>query len=158
LVADSGPHELGGFVRGRTNYLRRAVGVTICLAIPALFVVSLAIGLGGPRSGWFEGRWPLVWSGFFGVLNFYLSFVRGWVHRRRHGSMEGYRYVSGIPLLGNLGLLAALMLGMGAAGTATVGLALCALDTGGLPWFLISTWRDRSFWDDPRGPPAGSPR
>jgi hypothetical protein len=30
---------------------------------------------------------------------------------------------------------------------ATIGLIALALDTGGLPWALIATWRDESFWD-----------
>jgi hypothetical protein len=38
-------------------------------------------------------------------------------------------------------------IGFGEWPTAVVGLAALALDTGGLPWFLIQTWRDEGFWD-----------
>jgi len=130
----------------RPNYLRRAFGAAICLSVPLLFLASLISGLRNATGGWFVGAWPLIWSGLVGALNFHLSFVRGWLHKRRHGSMDGYRFVSGFPLVGYLGLVVALYLGWGAPGTAMIGLAICFLDTGGLVWFLLATWRDSSLW------------
>jgi len=81
------------------------------------------------------------------ILNFYLSFVAGFLYRHRNGSLEGFRFVSGIPLLGSLLVLFASILGFGAIGTAISGIAIVALDSGGLPWFLLATWSDSSLWD-----------
>lgn len=82
-----------------------------------------------------------------GGLNFYLSFIRGPIYRRRNGSLEGYKHVSGIPMIGSLLVVAGTVLGFGAAFCAGLGLLAVALDTGGTPWFLIATWKDSSFWD-----------
>ena len=61
--------------------------------------------------------------------------------------MDGYRFVSGFPLVGSLCLLIAAVVGMGATGTAACGLALIAIDTGSPVWLLAATWRDADFWD-----------
>jgi hypothetical protein len=136
-----------------SSYIRRAFGAAVCLIVPFLFIVSLVIGLRDVTGRWFVGAWPLVWSGLIGGVNFYLSVMQSWVHRRIHGSLKDYRHVSGFPLIGWLGLIAALCLGWGAPGTALIGLVLCFIDTGGLVWLLLATWRDDSLWDGP--PRAG---
>lgn len=81
------------------------------------------------------------------ALNFHLSFVRPWWHRRRHGGVETLRHVSGIPVVGTVLVLLAGVLGQGALGTTVIALLALVLDTGGAPWFLVATWRDTSFWD-----------
>lgn len=81
------------------------------------------------------------------VSNFFLSFIRPWLHKHRTGSVDGYKFVSGIPVIGTVLSLLGLTIGYGAtipiflAGVATM------LDIGGLPWFLFATWRDGSLWD-----------
>lgn len=128
----------------------RTVGVVMCLLVPALLMISTIEGITSPApEPSFKGSWPLVWAGLIAVLNFNLSFIRPWRYRKANGSMEGYRFVSGIPLIGWAGILAAMALGWGAAGTSLMALALCGIDTGGPVWFLIMIWRDRSFWDGP---------
>lgn len=82
-----------------------------------------------------------------GVLNFYLSIVRPWLYQVRQGSMEGYRFVSVFPLFGTLFVIWAGVIGFGELPTVIVGLVTSALDMGGLPWFLVCTWHDRSMWD-----------
>ena len=81
------------------------------------------------------------------ALNFYLSFIRPLVFRRLHGSMTGFRHVSGIPMVGTVLAVFGALFGFGAAGSALLGLACIGIDTGGSVWFLVCTWRDRSFWD-----------
>lgn len=125
---------------------RRALAVVVCLAVPVLFVVSFVVGVLGPSGGWFDGGWPLLISGPVVALNLHCSFVRSIVYRRRVGSLDGYRHVSGIPMIGWIGLILALLAGWGAPGTAAVGLVLCFLDTGGLFWFLVAVWRDPTFF------------
>jgi hypothetical protein len=31
--------------------------------------------------------------------------------------------------------------------SAAIGLVTLTIDLGGLPWFLIATWKDESLWD-----------
>lgn len=97
-----------------------------------------------------NSRWatlPLALSLLIAVVNFHLSFIRPLLHKRRTGSLDGYKFVSGIPVVGTVLALLGLAIGYGAtipiylAGVATI------LDTGGLPWLLIATWRDGSLWD-----------
>lgn len=57
------------------------------------------------------------------------------------------RNVSGFPVIGTLLVTVGGLIGFGDWRAATLGLVASAFDTGGLPWFLIATWRDRSLWD-----------
>jgi hypothetical protein len=51
------------------------------------------------------------------------------------------------PLIGTFLVLFGGFFGFGDWRAATIGLVALACDTGGLPWALIATWRDQSFWD-----------
>jgi hypothetical protein len=130
----------------RWNYGRRALGVAICLAPVLLLVASPLVG--EPSDGWAMGLGLAVCALPVALLNFYLSVVRPALYRRRRGSMEGYRHISGVPLFGNLLVVIGGVIGFGDWRTASVGLVALALDTGGLPWFLATTWRDHSMWDE----------
>jgi hypothetical protein len=81
------------------------------------------------------------------VLNTFLSVIRPTVYRWRRGSMEGFRNISGFPLVGTFLVVLAGFVGFGDWRVATAGLVALAFDFGGLPWLLIATWRDHSFWD-----------
>jgi hypothetical protein len=70
---------------------------------------------------------------FLSLLNFYLSFVR--VPLRRALGRPS-RFVSGFPLVGSLLLVASAVLLWRARWLAFTALAVAALDTGGLHWFL----------------------
>lgn len=61
--------------------------------------------------------------------------------------MEGFRFISGVPILGTILACAAGVWGFGSVGTAGIGLFVMAIDTGGSVWFLLSTWKDTSLWD-----------
>ena len=144
----------------RRNYLTRAVGVIVCFAPVALFVTSLLFDLLSTRESWLErssviglaiGSFPLP------CLNFYLTFVRPWRHIRRHGSLQGIRNVSVVPLLGTILIVLGGIFGFGDWRSATIGLVAVALDTGGLPWCLLATWHDHSFWDDYVTGPGDTP-
>jgi hypothetical protein len=128
------------------NCVRRSVGVTICLAPVVLAAASLAVG--ALNADWGVQGLGVALGGFlFAVVNAHLSFLRPWLYRRRHGSLSGFRFVSGVPLFGTLCVCASNAIGFGEVITAALGLVTLALDTGGLPWFLACTWRDRGLWD-----------
>lgn len=122
------------------------MGIVVCFAPVLLLLASVGFWFAG-RGGGYAALSTAVVGLLFGVLNSYLSFVRPWRYRRRHGSMNGYRFVSGLPLFGTLSVVLAGLLGFGELPTAVVGLLALALDTGGSPWFLVQTWRDRGMWD-----------
>ena len=67
--------------------------------------------------------------------------------RLRHGSIDSYRQVSGIPLVCTLLVVVGGILGFGGVAVALAGIAVMLVDTGGSLWFLLATWRDSSFWD-----------
>ncbi len=136
------------------SLIRRTLGVTICLGVPAALLFSLALGPRSSPAAAPQSSIPAIAAAalvsvaaVIGVLNLYLSFVRPWNYRRRHGTDFGYRFVSGVPVLGTLLLAPVVLLSLGTPYLAACGLLVSMIDTGGLPWFLIMTWRDRSLWD-----------
>jgi hypothetical protein len=126
--------------------IRRVIGVLVCSAPIVLLVASFAHWLVHRGSGMY-GLAPAGVGLVVGGLNAYLSFARPWLYRLRHGSLAGYRFVSGFPLLGTVAAVWCGVVGFGEGLPAAVGLVALLLDTGGLPWFLVVTWRDTSFWD-----------
>jgi hypothetical protein len=133
------------------NWPRRALGIGICLSPIAIAVCSFVSGIRGPIT---------ISAGFYVVLtgsliagfNFYLSFLRPLQYRFTHGSYDGYRHVSGAPMVGSLVVLVGVLLWFGDVLSASVGLIGLLFDTGGPQWFLVATWRDASLWDA-RHPP-----
>jgi len=85
----------------------------------------------------------LAWSALlvgalFCLANFYWSFVRYPVHRLRGLPPESYRWGSGIPMFGSL-LVGVSLFGLHSRpGIVVVAVALIAIDTGGLHWFVGS--------------------
>jgi hypothetical protein len=131
-----------------TNYTRRSFGVLLAILPFALLLVSLLCGLTRPATSAFEGGGLMAAATAIALLNFHLSFIRPVLYSRRHGSLNGYRHVSGFPLLGTILVCLGALGGFGAIGSALVGMVAYILDTGSLAWFVISTWRDGSFWDE----------
>ena len=123
---------------------RRILGVTICFAPVALAVWSL---FAPRRQTWWVGLVPLGLAAAIGSLNLYLSWIRPWIYRRRHHSLEGYRHSSGVPAFGTILVTLALLTSAGSKPIAAVALLVLTIDTGGLPWFLVQTWRDDSLWN-----------
>jgi hypothetical protein len=80
-------------------------------------------------------------------LNFYLSVVRYPLHRWRGKPRSEFRWISGFPLLGSLGVVVGLVLmklssGLPPTLVVALALAIAVLDTGGLHWFVGSqVWR-----------------
>ena len=130
----------------RVNYARRLLGAAICFGPVVLIVVSLIVAASRLNRE-FAGLGLAVGGFLIGLLNAYLSFARPQLYFWRHRSMDGYRFVSGVPAIGTLFVTMSGVWGFGELPTAAIGLIALALDTGGLPWFLIATWRARDLWD-----------
>ncbi len=140
---------MGEATTSKTNYLRRGFGLVVGCSPLVLLCGSVLYGLShGDRptaAGLIVELAALLVAG----LNVHLAFVRRLLHRRRTGSLEGYRRVSGMPLLGTLLVVIGALLGFGSLAVAVLGLAAFVADTGGSMWFVIATWRDSSLWDAP---------
>lgn len=104
-----------------------------------------------------------VLGGLISSLNFYLSFLRYPLHRMRGGKSEGYRWVSGIPLLGSFFVAVSLLRFWQSPWLFAMAVVLILIDTGGFHWFLCVL-----FWQevldkknrpeaDSAGPPEGKP-
>lgn len=129
----------------RTSYSRRCIGLLIALAPFVLAVLSLL-----SEADPFLSNVALIIGCFallVGGLNFWLSFLRPFLWQRQHGSMEDYRFISGLPGIGTILAVAACLLAFGATVPALIALVVFVIDSGGLPWFVFCTWGDRSLWD-----------
>jgi hypothetical protein len=129
------------------NYVRRAIGISICLIPTALCVASLVAGLTGKNKVIYAelSLWLALLAFFIAAFNFSLSSLRPRLLRWK-GKLDG-RHISGIPVVGSLMTLFSGILGFGAPESAIINLVAMVFDTGGSPWFLYYTWRDSSFWD-----------
>ena len=117
--------------------------VILGLALPALLVASLlaAWWKNGPVAHpWQSWMLAVIFApgALFALLNFFFSFVRYPLHRCFGRSRETYRHLSGLPGVGTVATALATCAAWGDARAVIVAAALCVLDTGGMPWFMIS--------------------
>ena len=81
---------------------------------------------------------------FVTVINVYTSWIRPIIYKIRFGSYDGFKFVSGYPIIGTvIGIVALVLCGSNWLTIFAV-LVIFTLDTGGLPWFIFSTWNDKS--------------
>lgn len=73
---------------------------------------------------------------YLSLTNFYLSFVRYPIFRVRGGNADDYRWISAVPLLGSLLIVAALPFIDTNIWLWWFGVVCAILDTGGLHWFV----------------------
>lgn len=130
-----------------TNFVRRTFGVVIAMSPLALLLASIIFGIFQRQQSSFAGIGFMIPAAGFAVINFYLSFIRPRLFHLRHGSMNGYHFVSGFPVVGSILVALGALFGFGAIGSGLIGGASFCLDTCGSGWFVIATWRDRSLWD-----------
>lgn len=133
--------------RRPVSFVRRTLGGVIAFSPLALSLVSVFSGLLQHRQSNFIGVGFMIPAAAFAAINFYLSFIRPRLFYRRHGSMVGYHFISGIPIIGSILVFWGALHGFGAIGSALIGVVSFCLDTGGSGWFVIATWKDQSFWD-----------
>lgn len=118
--------------------------VAAALTVVGVPAVSLVASFVAPREGWY-GLLAVAGAALLGGLNAYLSWVRFPLYCWRHGSREGYRFVSGIPILGSVSGTLGTAAGWGDWRAAVLALVAAVIDPGGLPWFLIAMIRMRQI-------------
>ena len=134
--------------RGNTNYLRRGTGAFICGAPVFLLAVSIAYGTTQSKTPSPIGYALVALGTIVATLNLYLSFGRYFFYRLRHCSADGYRHISGFPFIGTILVVGGGLVSFGSVPVAVLGLMTMVLDTGGTLWYLVSTWRDSTLWDE----------
>ena len=124
---------------------KRTVGVLVCVAILALPIASGVKAILDQNQHRPFGLAFLAGAALLGALNWSLS-IRPALYRRAHGTLDGFKYISGFPALGTVLVVVGSLLGFGSLACAVLGLLALVLDKGGIPWFVAATWRDDSFW------------
>lgn len=80
------------------------------------------------------------------TLNSWLAFGRP-IYLRWRDPQTKFRNLSGLPVIGNLLAVGASIAGFGTIGPPVAALLAVVLDIGGLPWFVVLTWRDKTLWN-----------
>ena len=108
----------------RTSYLRRGIGVLGCGAPVLLLVASMvSVVIAGDRPDTI-GSVTMVVAIAIAALNFYLSAVQRLVFRRRNGSLDGYKHISGLPGIGSLVVVAGAVVGFGSGRSPIAGTSM----------------------------------
>ncbi|RRJ98009.1 hypothetical protein Ga0100231_006220 [Opitutaceae bacterium TAV4] len=131
----------------RLNIVRRFIGATIACA-PVLIAIASIVS--HRDNGNLSHYFALIISGIsllFAGLNFYLSFIRPRIYYSKNRTAKGYKFVSGLPVIGNIFSITAVFSAFGSTTVAIACILSCIFDTGGISWFVICTWKDKSFWD-----------
>lgn len=124
---------------------KRVLGVMVgILPFVVVFCRFLGWGLMGGKAA-VLGFVLFGVGGVISIVNFYLSFLRYWVHVLLRGKDVEYRWVSGIPLFGFLTVVGVLLIPQ-SLWVGLLALLFLVIDTGGIQWFVLSTWKDDSFW------------
>lgn len=129
------------------NYMRRGMGIVLCGLPVWLVMISIGLTLRHSKPDGTTGLVLLGGAGAIALLNLHLSYLRPWLYYRKQKSMDGYSYVSGIPGLGTVAVIAAVLFNFQHLLTGILAICILIADTGGLPWFLIMTWKDSSLWE-----------
>lgn len=119
----------------------------------AAAVVPIAVPVGSLVAAFVAPRnWFLGWCGIPFAAAAVLMAGYNWglelrwrAHLRKHGSRDGFHYVSGIPVVGNLFAVLGAAVSWGDWRAAFLALVAVVIDAGGFPWFLIAMIRTRQF-------------
>lgn len=82
---------------------------------------------------------------FLAAINLWTSQGRALFWNIRHGSLDGYRWVSGFPAIGTIATAIAALGTWGDLTSGIVVMVLSLVDTGSMTWFAIQCFRHRAF-------------
>ena len=128
----------------RDNLLSCFPFVVLALTLPTLVVARQFFGLMVfSREPWvLTGCLFLFLAGFITVVNIYTSFLRDRIHRWRHGNLDDFQFVSGIPGIGNVFVVLSSLCFTQSPLIGTFLLVAIIADTGGFFWFPLALFID----------------
>lgn len=129
------------------NYKRRAFGIVLGFSPLLLLLASLMAETAPSQRSNLAATGLMIVAMAIALLNFHLSFIRPRLYLSRHGSMDGFRFISIFPIIGTVLTVFGALFGFGVASSALIGIAAFVLDTGGSGWIVVQTWRHQSLWD-----------
>lgn len=129
--------------------MRRRALYVVCVILSSLLpAVGVLSVMGFPHRTTHSALTLAAWYSaavLITAVNLWTSYVRGWLWIRRHGSLEGHRFTSGLPLIGTLAAGVAAVCTAGDWVSGLLAVMLAVLDTGGLTWFALQVCRHDLF-------------
>ena len=101
-----------------------------------------AVLLGFSSFSGISGFIMLLLATYIVLTNIYLTFIRPRAYEKQHGSMEDYRNISPVPLVGSFLLWWSMVLLPSNYLIGVFCLMLFVLDTSGAPWAVVHLFRE----------------
>ena len=117
--------------------------IVLAVSLPFLIVTRQFLGFFVYGGAWqIAGNLFLFAGVFVAAVNIYTSFIRDRIHLFRHGNMDNFQFVSGIPAIGSVFIITSSLCFTQSTLFGIALLATTVIDTGGFPWFLIAVFVD----------------
>ena len=118
--------------------------IALAVALHGLVVARQFFGLMvfNDYSWAIPGSLFLFLAGFVTFVNIYTSFLRNRIHNWRHGNLDDFQFVSGIPVIGSVFVILRSLCFTQSPMVGTVLIALIIADTGGFFWFPLALFID----------------
>jgi hypothetical protein len=128
----------------RENLLPILPFIALAVALHGLVVARQFFGLMvfNDDSWAIPGSLFLFLAGFVTFVNIYTSFLRDRIHNWRHGNMDDFQFVSGVPAIGSVFVILGSLCFTQSPMVGTVLIALIIADTGGFFWFPLALFID----------------
>lgn len=115
--------------------------LAVAVAIPGIVVYRQLLGYSGVAPStvnWVFGLVPLGFAVFVTLLNAHLVFLRPWLHYFKDKTMENYRFISVVSLIGSIAILVSSLWSPPSFWLGILMLVTYTLDTGGLLMVAIT--------------------
>ena len=132
----------------KLNYVRRTIGVIICSLPVVLAISSILWDKEVSNTSYATGLILIVLSILVGLLNINLLSIKPRLYKHKHKTMEGYKFISGLPMVGTMLQVFGCVVAFGSDVVGLLALLTILIDIGGLFWVPVITWNDDSLWDN----------
>lgn len=116
------------------------IGV-IGLLIPTAVIVYRHFFMVAPATRYELGVLFIVVAALISATNLYLAFIRPWLYRLKHGNFENYKYISGIPIIGEIFVVMAALYLPSSPITGALLLFVYFSNVGAIPCFFVQLLR-----------------
>jgi hypothetical protein len=95
--------------------------------------------------GFLTGILLAVFAIYLSLTNIYFCLIRSWLYKKKHGNFDGYKHVSGIPVIGGVATLFSALFLPSSYLTGILLLFVYFIDFGGIPCFFYMIIRHELF-------------